>query len=153
MQSQNAIFVGVSTVLVPYSLLLYSGMSLRSVYTEISFFALGVGLKNLFQSFCSFSGLIPGPGYWVVYCMNYRLVPVQAIRWCILSIIDTFESRLMVFSPPPSILGENFLDPLYLGVINFYFQNLGGKSPLGGTGNYLGGTTPSKVYISDTTKF
>ena len=74
MQSQNAIFVGVSTVLVPYSLLLYSGMSLRSVYTEISFFALGVGLKNLFQSFCSFSGLIPGPGYWVVYSINYQHV-------------------------------------------------------------------------------
>ena len=137
MQSQNAIFVGVSTVLVPYSLLLYSGMSLRSVYTEISFFCSWCGTEKSLSVFLfllwthPWSGLLGG----VFYQLSTRLSPGS---W---------------FPPPPSIWGENFLDPLYLGVINFYFQNLGGKSPLGGTGNYLGGTTPSKVYISDTTKF
>ena len=58
------------------------------------------------------------------------------------------------FPPPPKYMGgENFLDPLYLGGKSFDFQNLGGKSHVGGTDNYLGGTNPIEVYIFDTTNF
>ena len=116
MQSQNAIFVGVSTVLVPYSLLLYSGMSLRSVYTEISFFCSWCGTEKSLSVFLfllwthPWSGLLGG----VFYQLSTRLSPGS---W---------------FPPPPKYMGGEFFGPSLSWGHKLLFSKSWGEKPSGG---------------------
>ena len=71
---------------------------------------------------------------------------VRAIGWCILSIIDTFESRLMVSSPPKYMGGEFFGPSLSWGH-KLLFSKSWGEKPSGGAQVIILGAQPLARFI------